>query len=158
LHSVALVIHLRINKHDQGQIMAGVANQAHNEFWRPPASGIVVGQAPSETCDECRTEFIVGSRYCHCCGASRPQINVERVVEIPGWTEFTSLGERLGLTTPSLIAFLIGALCLVGVVAVGVLFTARTALDWQAIQLWRIEWLLGAIAGFAAGTLLKKNA
>jgi hypothetical protein len=29
-------------------------------------------------------------------------------------------------------------------------------LDWQAIQLWRIEWLLGAAAAFVAGCLLKK--
>jgi hypothetical protein len=38
-----------------------------------------------------------------------------------------------------------------------VIFTARTPLDWQAVQLWRIEWLLAGIAGFAAGLLLKKT-
>jgi hypothetical protein len=31
-------------------------------------------------------------------------------------------------------------------------------LDWQAVQLWRIEWLLGATASFLAGILLKKSA
>ena len=36
-------------------------------------------------------------------------------------------------------------------------FSARTVLDWQAVQLWRIEWLLGAIAMFAAGVLLKRR-
>jgi hypothetical protein len=136
--------------------MAGVVNQAHNEFWTPPAAQIVASQVRSQTCEECQTEFIVGSRYCHCCGASRPHLAVERIVEIPGLSELTSLRIRLGLTAPSLIAFLFGAFCLVGAIAVGILFTARTALDWQAIQLWRIEWLLGAIAGFVAGTLLKK--
>ena len=40
--------------------------------------------------------------------------------------------------------------------AVSVCFSPRTALDWQAIQLWRIEWLLGAVAAFVAGCLLKK--
>jgi hypothetical protein len=138
--------------------MAGVVNQAHNEFWTPPAAQIVASQVRSQTCEDCQTEFIVGSRYCHCCGASRPQQSLERVVEIPGLTELSSLRIRLGLTTPSLIAFFVGAFCLVGAVSVGILFTARTALDWQAIQLWRIEWLLGAIAGFVAGALLKKSA
>jgi len=138
--------------------MSGVINQAQNEFWRPPAAEIVATQVRTQTCEECRTEFIVGSRYCHRCGASRPQHDVDRAAEIPGWSELIALGARLGLSTPSLIAFLFGALCLVGAVAVGILFTARTALDWQAIQLWRIEWLLGAIAGFVAGTLLKKSA
>jgi hypothetical protein len=56
-----------------------------------------------------------------------------------------------------LAAFLFGVLCLAGAVAVGVIFTARTALDWQAIQFWRIEWLLAAIAAFGAGCVLKKS-
>jgi hypothetical protein len=136
--------------------MAEMANPVRHEFWRPPATQGVVSQERSETCAECRTEFIVGSRYCHCCGASRPAMSAARAVEIPGLTEFTALGKRLGLATPSLIAFLLGAFSLVAALSVGVLFTARTALDWQAIQLWRIEWLLAGIAGFAAGLLLKK--
>jgi len=36
-------------------------------------------------------------------------------------------------------------------------FTAATVLDWQAVQLWRIEWLLGAAVAFVAGILLKKS-
>jgi hypothetical protein len=39
----------------------------------------------------------------------------------------------------------------------GFVFTATTLLDWQAVQLWRIEWLLGSVAMFAAGFLLKKK-
>jgi hypothetical protein len=38
-----------------------------------------------------------------------------------------------------------------GALLVGIVFTARTALDWQAIQMWRIEWLLAAIAAFVGG-------
>jgi hypothetical protein len=37
-----------------------------------------------------------------------------------------------------------------------VCFSARTTLDWQAIQLWRIEWLVAAVAAFVAGCLFKK--
>jgi hypothetical protein len=36
------------------------------------------------------------------------------------------------------------------------MFTAGTVLDWQAVQIWRVEWLLGAAAAFLAGILLKK--
>jgi hypothetical protein len=39
----------------------------------------------------------------------------------------------------------------------GFLFTATTLLDWQAVQIWRIEWLLAASAVFVAGVLLKKK-
>ena len=137
--------------------MAEVVNQAHHDFWRPPTPEVTAVQERSETCDECGTEFIVGSRFCHSCGTSRPELSATRTIEIPGLAELAALGKRFGLTTPALAAFLFGMLCMVGAVAVGIIFTARTALDWQAIQLWRIEWLLAAIAAFGAGCLLKKT-
>ena len=137
--------------------MAEVVNQAHHDFWRPPTPEVTAVQERSETCDECGTEFIVGSCFCHSCGASRPELSATRTIEIPGLAELAALGKRFGLTTPALAAFLFGMLCMVGAVAVGIIFTARTALDWQAIQLWRIEWLLAAIAAFGAGCLLKKT-
>jgi hypothetical protein len=137
--------------------MAEAVDQTQHEFWRPPmpASTAVANPARSSTC-RCGTEFIVSSLYCHACGASRPELNAVRTLEIPGLDELASLGERLGLTTPAVIAFLLGVFCVVGSLAVSVFFSARTVLDWQAIQLWRIEWLLAAVAAFGAGCLLKK--
>lgn len=137
--------------------MAEALNQTRQEFWRPPVHDVSVTSVRSATCPECRTEFIVGSRYCHSCGASRPEISPPRAVQIPGVSEITALGKHLGLKVPALVAFLFGAFSLLAALAVGFLFAARTALDWQAIQLWRIEWLLAGIAGFAAGLLLKKS-
>jgi hypothetical protein len=142
--------------------MGEVANQVQHEFWRPPmqpaASDAATSQEFIDTCRRCGTEFIVSSRFCHSCGATRPELNpASRTLEIPGLSELSALGVRLGLTTASLIAFLVGIVCIVGALAVGVVFSARTLLDWQAIQIWRIEWLLGAIAAFVAGRLLKKS-
>ena len=142
--------------------MGEVANQVHHEFWRPPLQTVASDAAATheyvETCPRCGTEFIVSSRYCHACGATRPELNATlRTIEIPGFAELRALGERLGLTTPSLIAFLLGVVCVVGALTVGVVFSARTLLDWQAIQIWRIEWLLGAISAMVAGCLLKKS-
>jgi hypothetical protein len=48
--------------------------------------------------------------------------------------------------------------CVAGAILVGLIFTVQTTLDWQAVQVWRIEWLLGASASFLAGILLKKSA
>ena len=59
-------------------------------------------------------------------------------------------------STASLIAFLIGIGCIAGALLVGFL-TAKTLVDWQAIQFYRAEWLLGATASFVAGILLKKD-
>ena len=39
---------------------------------------------------------------------------------------------------------------------VGFIFSANTVLDWQAVQMWRIEWLLAAVACFVAGILLRQ--
>ena len=119
------------------------------------ASAAATSPDRDATC-RCGTEFIVSSLYCHACGAKRPDPGAARLLGIPGRAELVSLGERLELTTPALIAFLIGALCVVGALAVSVFFSARTVLDWQAIQLWRVEWLLAAVAAFGAGCLLKK--
>ncbi|MBZ5548410.1 MAG: hypothetical protein LAO22_10730 [Acidobacteriia bacterium] len=141
--------------------MGEVANQVQHEFWRPPmpaASDAAASQEFVETCRRCGTEFIVSSRFCHACGATRPELNASsRVMELPGLAELSALGERLGLTTASLIAFLVGIVCIVGALTVGLVFSARTMLDWQAIQIWRIEWLLGAISAFVAGRLFKKS-
>ena len=74
-----------------------------------------------------------------------------------GLSELTALGERIGLTTGAFIAFLVGVFCLFGALTVGIVFGAKSLLDWQAIQLWRIEWLLAAIAAFVAGVLMRKS-
>jgi hypothetical protein len=162
LQYLALVIRLRLEKDlEKNLIMAEAADQAQHDFWRPPtavAEALANRGRSNEraTCHRCGTEFIVSSLYCHACGATRPALNATNTLEIPGFAELASLGERLGLTTPAVVAFLVGVLCVVGALAVSVFFSVRTALDWQAIQLWRIEWLLAAIASFVAGCLLKK--
>jgi hypothetical protein len=69
-----------------------------------------------------------------------------------------STRQRLGVSSLSLVAFAVGLACLVFAIAVGMVFAVRTTLDWQAVQIWRIEWLLGASASFLAGILLKKSA
>lgn len=141
-------------------LMAEAADQAQHDFWRPPmpVSKAVVIPERSATCHRCGTEFIVSSLYCHACGAGRPELRVSgaRALQVPGLTELASLGERLGLTTPAFVAFLVGTLCAAAALVVSLFSSDKTTLDWQAIQLWRIEWLLAAVAAFVAGCLLKK--
>jgi len=79
-------------------------------------------------------------------------------LRIPSWMHYLHFHEikrRMGLSTLSLVAFVIGLACLAGALLVG-LFTAKTWNDFQAIQFYRSEWLLGATASFVAGILLKK--
>ncbi len=82
-----------------------------------------------------------------------------RKVKFPSWLQYLHFHEiksRAGLSTGSLIAFVIGLACTAGALLVGLL-TAKTLVDWQAIQFYRAEWLLAATAAFVAGILLKKN-
>jgi hypothetical protein len=65
--------------------------------------------------------------------------------------------DALGQTNASLAALLAGCFCLLAAVLVGFFFSATKLLDWQAVQLWRIQWLLAAIALFVAGVVLKKK-
>jgi hypothetical protein len=144
-----------------GVFMGDAINHIQHEFWRPPvqvASDAATTQDLGETCPRCATEFIVGSRYCHSCGCLRPGVNVESsLARLPGLAELAAVGERMGLAIAAFIAFLVGVFCLFGALTVGIVFGAKSLLDWQAIQLWRIEWLLAAIAAFVAGVLLRKS-
>jgi len=73
----------------------------------------------------------------------------------PSYLHFHEIKSWIGLPTASLIAFMIGVGCVAGALLVGLL-TAKTLVDWQAIQFYRAEWLLAATAAFVAGILLKK--
>jgi hypothetical protein len=147
--------------------MAGTAHNVPQEYWHPPASATTDSEPRStsgmvEACDGCETEFMVGARFCHVCGAVRPtvaSVSASRSTRLREWArhlEFHNIRERLGLPTPSLVAFFIGLGCLLAALAVGLVFSAQTVLDWQAVQLWRIQWLLGSAVAFIAGILLKK--
>jgi len=138
--------------------MADVVRDAQHEFWRPPAVAVEAARPGLvEVCDGCSTEFMVGSLFCHLCGASREA----RPLTATHWTlylEFYNIKRTLGLSTASLIAFVVGMACLVMAgIAVGMIYSIQTFNDFQAVQLYRMQWLLGAIAAFAAGLLLKKS-
>ena len=172
--------------------MAELAHGTQPEFWRPPtprAEEIAVPETATsmaEVCPRCSSEYLLGSRFCHSCGARRPEAispaakadaaalarvweqTVQMVratassfpeIRVPSWLHYLSFHEiksRVGLSTASFIAFLIGLGCVAGALLVGLL-TAKTLVDWQAIQFYRAEWLLGATAAFVAGILLKKK-
>ena len=72
-----------------------------------------------------------------------------------GYVHFHEMKDYLGLSTGTLIAFVAGIACIAGALLAGLL-TVKTWNDFQAIQYYRLEWLLGATASFVAGILLKK--
>ena len=182
--------------------MAEVIPDAPHDFWSPPSASDSTAQtdmsvAPpggymAETCHRCASEFMIGAKYCHSCGARRApgpmlvtaasahqsagsglwQKNMAKVrnganlivlswrtIPFPGWLRYLHFHEiknGVGLPTTSLIAFIVGLGCLAGAVGVSFFYRASNLAEFQAIQMWRIQWLLAATASFVAGILLKR--
>jgi len=82
-----------------------------------------------------------------------------RKLTLPDWMQylhFHQIKRWIGLPTAPLIAFIIGLGCVAGAIGVSLVYRASNLAEFQAIQMWRIEWLLAATAAFVAGILLKK--
>lgn len=148
--------------------MPEVLHESPQGFWRPPvAQPEADGASLPVTCQGCSSEFLMGSRFCHVCGASRipqTQSTLEQAwKQISQWSrhlevlQFHSVQKWFGLSTASLSAFLVGIGCIFAAITVGLIYSVQTIADFQAIQLWRIEWLLAAVAAFIAGILLKSS-
>ena len=75
--------------------------------------------------------------------------------EWPQYLHFHEIKRWIGLPTASMVAFFVGLGCALAALCAG-LMTAKTFVDWEAVQFYRGEWLLAATASFVAGILLKK--
>ena len=133
--------------------------EERQEFWKPAVpqrQEAAPSDAAEHVCENCGTDFVVGSRFCHICGADR-NIALTESRGIRSWVDFAALRDALGQSTASMVTLFLGVACLIAAAVTGFLFTATTLMDWQAVQLWRIEWLLAAVAVFAGGSLLKRR-
>ncbi len=141
--------------------MDHAVDKVQNDYWRPVAEHrtrdiSMDARSRSEVCSGCGSEFIVGSRFCHVCGAGR---TADTAVSWSKWVEaldFDRIRHSLGLSSASLVAFIFGVIAVIAAIAVGFVYSANTLVDWQAVQTWRIEWMLAAIVAFVAGILLKR--
>src|ERR1700751_2795308 len=131
--------------------------QDHGEFGLPPleTQREIAPTLQAESCLRCGSEFVSGSSFCHVCGSKRQGPVAARRIEWAGFLDVRGMRERLGLSVASVVSLCIGVVCALAAIGTGLIYTATTVLDWQAVQLWRIEWLLAAIVAFLAGILLK---
>ena len=137
--------------------------EERQEFWKPvvaPRLEVATGEAPTAACGHCGASLAGDSSFCPACGADSPAANATLHTSTGGvanWPELAALRRWLGRTTSSFVALVLGCACIVAAVFTGFVFNATTLVDWQAVQLWRIEWLLAAIAILLVGVLLKKK-
>lgn len=144
--------------------MADVAPnyEERQEFWKPVVNRRSETEPATEssehTCRACGADLLMGSHFCHVCGADRhPELAGSGWWSLAVQLKFDSIRKILGQSAASMVALILGCGCIIAAVVTGFIFTANTLLDWQAIQLWRIQWLLAAIALLVAGLLLKKQ-
>lgn len=139
--------------------MEQVADKLQQEYWRPAVEHgvrpVVAQNSRIEVCSNCSTEFLLGSRFCHVCGGER-QAEASKGRHWPEMLDFENIRHALGFSAGSLVAFIFGMVCVLAAAGTGLIYSANTLVDWQAVQTWRIEWLLAAAVAFIAGILLKK--
>ncbi len=137
--------------------MSDLVHDAQEEFWRPPVNQ-PLSSGMAEACRRCGTEFMVGAAFCHICGMGRHRADAGataiwiRHFNVLRTLEFSNVKRWFGLPLVPLGAFLLGSAFLLVALSVGLLNA-----DFEAIQLWRIQWLMAACASFLAGILLKSR-
>jgi hypothetical protein len=137
--------------------MSELAHNLDQEYWRPPEpqTATVVRSQP-ELCGRCDTEYVLGARFCYVCGAERDGEKSANSAGAIHWLNIRLIAQLLGLGVGPLIAFFVGIACMVAAVLTGLIYPATTLVEWQAVQTWRLEWLLSAVAALLTGILLKR--
>jgi len=139
--------------------MAEGAREISKDFWRPtnmPRAGVDSAFA-APCCANCGAEFVLGARFCHVCGAPRETLTEQRPRWME-WLEVDTVCQRLGLNLAALVLLALACACALGALLAGVIYRVDTIADWQAVQTWRIEWMLGAAVLLLGALLLKKPA
>jgi hypothetical protein len=133
--------------------------ETRQEFWRPAPEQLHANPVPaSQVCAKCGADYVLGSRFCHVCGAGRDDSTRNRSVALrEGFAFVMRIPEALSLPLASTVLLSVAIFCAVSAIAVGFIYSATTLVDWQAVQIWRIEWMLSSMIALLAAMLLKNS-
>jgi hypothetical protein len=106
------------------------------------------------SCAICGTPYASGAHFCHTCGLGR-DIAVKKRNALKAWLDLDAIRVRLGLSTPAMVFVLMAAIFALAAVMTGLVYDTSTLAQWQSVQIWRIEWLLAAVAALLAAILFK---
>jgi hypothetical protein len=144
--------------------MAEFTRDTSQEYWRPAnAAGAsleknglrVAGGA--EFCTICGAPYSAGAHFCNQCGLSRDAVTHKAKWNLLSeWVDLDGIRERTGLSAISLILAGLAAICMLATIMTGLLYNTATLAEWQAVQTWRIEWLLASVAALLGAILFKK--
>ncbi len=140
--------------------MSETAREISQEYWRPaqqqgrteyPVASVV------PYCNLCGTQYATGARFCHVCGENRePELHASTGAKIAQALDFTNIREKLHMSTASLVMTALAAGCVLAALLTGVIYSdAHTPLEWQAVQMWRIEWMMASMVLLVAAILFR---
>ena len=73
------------------------------------------------------------------------------------WFDLDVIRTQSGLSTVSLVFVLAAAIFLLATVMTGLIYNTSTLAEWQAVQTWRVEWLLATVVALLAAILFKSK-
>src|SRR4051812_30181496 len=88
--------------------------ESRQEFWRPAQEQLHAAPTSTPMCAKCGADFVIGSRFCHVCGAGRDERAHSRAVSFAERMGLVArLPEVLDLPIASTILFALGVFCAV---------------------------------------------
>ncbi len=139
--------------------MTDGVHDVHQDYWLPLNASQKAASAPArqDAPCSCGTAYQPGARFCHACGRKRVSTTPRRTQPaVLPWLGLERVREFTGLSGFALALVIMGAVCALGALLIGWLQPTDTIEEWQAVQLWRIQWLLGAAISFLAVIALKR--
>ena len=141
------------------------ASTQRQEYWRPanPDLALLMAPDPAESlCWNCGKEYSPAARFCEVCGSRRdprpqPAATAQAAAKHVHKANVEFFPRHESVPVISLVCFVLGVACFVGAGLMSFIYRTDTLLDWEAVQIWRIQWLLSALAAFLAGVLLKRD-
>jgi|SRR4051812_11607143 len=139
--------------------MSDTAREISQEYWRPAQQQVRTDYQVASVipyCNMCGTQYAAGARFCHVCGENRePELHGGAANRIAQALDFASIRESLGMSTTSLVLVALAAGCILGALLTGLVYGANTLVEWQAVQTWRMEWMMAATVMLVAAILFK---
>ena len=138
--------------------MSETARQVSQEYWRPAQPPQTqYSELPAEAhCGSCGTQLAPGARFCHVCGNERePDTRVRFRGGLVRFLHFEGIRQNIGLPIASTVLLFVAAAFVLATLLTGFIYRAETMAEWQAVQTWRIEWMLAALVALVAAVLLK---
>src|SRR3954463_9273539 len=99
--------------------------ETRQEFWRPAQEQLHNSPvASTPMCAKCGADYVIGSRFCHVCGAGRDErVRRQSSTFADRLKMMARLPELLNLSIASTILFALGACCAIASIAVGFIYS-----------------------------------